>query len=146
MPHVTHLSDPLSGPVITILVGVSLNRMNALQQAGLEVPNAIAVNFLIDTGASSSVIDNTVIAPLELSPTGFRQCHTPSTGSTPIDFPEYDLGLMLLHDDSHKLFPSMPIAASDFSMQNIHGLLGRDVLAHCLLVYDGRAKSYALAF
>ena len=120
--------------------------MNALKAAGIAAPDGIPVDFLVDTGASSSVIDQSIIQPLGLSPSGSRSCHTPSTGTTPMNLPEYDLGLMLVHDDSHKVFPSIAITASDFSQQNIHGLLGRDVLAQCLLVYDGRANSFALAF
>ena len=88
----------------------------------------------------------TAIEPLGLTPSGFILCHTPSTAGTPVQLPQYDMGLFLYHEDHTKFFQNLAITASDFSQQNIHGLLGRDVLEHCLLVYDGRIKNFALAF
>jgi len=146
MPHINSLVDAIRGPIVQILVGVSAHRIQALNAAGLPVPNGILVDFLVDTGASSSVVDQSVIAPLGLTPTGYKSCHTPSTGTTAVSLPEYDLGLLLVHDGSQRVFPSLSMVASDFSMQNIHGLLGRDVLSQCLLVYDGKVGGFALAF
>jgi len=54
--------------------------------------------------------------------------------------------MMLYHQVNTRFFPTLPVMAGDFRMQNIQGLLGRDVLAHCLLVYDGAGDTFSLAF
>jgi hypothetical protein len=53
---------------------------------------------------------------------------------------------MLYHTDNSRLFQSIPVIATDLSRQNIGGLLGRDVLEKCLLVYDGAVRNFSLAF
>ena len=43
-------------------------------------------------------------------------------------------------------YPAIPICESHLSAQGIHGLLGRDVLAHGLLLYNGMTKSFTISF
>ena len=92
------------------------------------------------------MIDESVVKALNLPPTGQIDILTPSTGATPEKRYQYDVALLLHHSDNSRFFPTHPVLASDFSTQNIQGLLGRDVLNHCLLVYDGSAKTFSLAF
>lgn len=146
MPHLTIGIDPIRGPIIILLVGASAPRIDALNQAGIPVPPAIAVSFLVDTGASCTVVDQTVISPLGLVPTGETLVCTPTTGGKPESRFQYDVGLMLYHADNSRLFHSLPVIATDLSQQNIGGLLGRDVLEKCLLVYDGAVRQFSLAF
>ncbi len=49
----------------------------------MAIPNPVAVKGLVDTGASCTVIDPTVVQRLGLTPTGSTMILTPSTGSTP---------------------------------------------------------------
>jgi predicted aspartyl protease len=114
--------------------------------AGLTVPPPITVNFLIDTGASCTVVDQATIAPLGLAPTGETRVCTPTTGGGTESRLQYDVALMLYHTDNSRLFQSIPVIATDLSRQNIGGLLGRDVLEKCLLVYDGAVRNFSLAF
>lgn len=130
MPHVTIPVNAQSGPVLRLFVGVSAIRHEALKTAGSPVPAPIALDFLVDTGASTTLVDAKIIEPLGLTPSGFILCHTPSTAGTPVQLPQYDMGLFLNHEDHTKFFQNLAITASDFSQQNIHGLLGRDVLEH----------------
>jgi Aspartyl protease len=146
VPHLTIGIDPLHGPIITLLVGVSTPRAKALADAGLPRPNPIGVNFLVDTGAACTVIDESLIAPLGLVPTGQAFVETPTTGKTPQPRFLYDVGMMILHSDHNRMFHNLPVIATDLSAQKIGGLLGRDVLALCLLVYDGPARHFSLAF
>jgi hypothetical protein len=46
----------------------------------------------------------------------------------------------------HRVSLMIPVIESDFSTQGIRGLIGRDVLSHGTLWYDGRQKTLSLAF
>ena len=146
MPHITVPIDQHKGPVITLVVGVSFERRALLKKQGISDPKPVILDFLIDSGASHTVVDASAITPLGIHPTGITYIHTPSTGDTPVPMQQYDVSLFLHHPDNSKMIPNLAVTASDFSQQSIQGLLGRDVLEHCLLVYDGRANSFALAF
>lgn len=146
MPHLTIGLDDIRGPIIKLFVGVSTPRRTALQTAGLPVPTPIVVDFLVDTGASCTAVDAATIAPLGISPTGDILVSTPTTGGQPETRLQYDVALILYHADNSRLFGVHPVIATDFGQQNIGGLLGRDVLEKCLLVYDGSNKHFCLAF
>ena len=53
---------------------------------------------------------------------------------------------MFYHSVNSRYFGTVPIVATDFTAQSIDGLLGRDILASCLFVYDGAAKMFSIAF
>jgi hypothetical protein len=49
----------------------------------------------------------------------------------------------------HVVHPShltLPVMEADFSLQGIHALIGRDILAHCYLAYDGRNGRFTLTY
>ena len=145
MPHVTaHIAA--GGPVVELRVGVSLSRANALRQAGLDVPQQMAIRGLIDTGASCTCIDPGCLSFLGLQPTGQTVVHTPTTGGTPHPCNQYDVSIMLLHPGLTLTFGVVPVIASDLSLQGIDALVGRDILVRCLFVYDGPANMFSLAF
>jgi hypothetical protein len=146
MPHYTLAFQPGIGPVLTVYVGVSNLRFNALTAAGLVPPVAVAMNLLIDTGASLSSVDQTAIAPLGLSPTGTASILSHTTGAVPVDQPLYDVSIYVHHEESSKFLALLPVTAADYSAQPIQGLLGRDFLRSCLFVYDGKAQTHAIAF
>lgn len=94
MPHFS-LGLSASGPILKIVVGVSNPRAQALQAAGLKVPNAVVLDCLVDTGASVTCMDATALAPLALQPTGSTSILTPSTGQVPIDYNLYDVAIAM---------------------------------------------------
>lgn len=146
MPHLTIEVGP-RGPMILAAVGVSESRRKALTDAGHSLPNLEMVNALVDTGASGSVVDPAVIAPLGLSPTSYISVHTPSTNGQPVQQPVYDLSIWLYHAKTKHIFErSFPVCCAGLRAQGIDMLLGRDVLAECLMVYDGPEARYSLAF
>jgi hypothetical protein len=79
-----------AGPLLTAFVGVSQLRSEALRAANEPVPTAVRVQALVDTGASCTCVDPSVLAALELDPTGNVFVHTPTTGGTPETKDQYD--------------------------------------------------------
>ena len=114
---------------------------------GLAIPPAVALNLLIDTGASCVVLDQSSIASLNLVPSGVTSMHTPSTGTTPYTCNQYDVSLLI---PSQKGSPfeigALPILESTFQAQGFDGLLGRDVLQQCVLFYNSPLGGYTLAY
>jgi len=122
---VAHFTNPLTpnGAIVQLYVGMSEARLKAMAVAGQNPPTPLLRDFLVDTGAGTAV-DIQVLQSLGLSPTGSSHIHTPSTGQTPQQAFQYDVGLILPHSGAVKVFGSVPVIASDFSKQNFHGLLG----------------------
>ena len=104
MPHLTIRIDPVRGSIIKLFVGVSSPRGVAITAAGLTVPVPIIVDFLRDTGASCTVLDQATIAPLGLVATGETQVCTPTTGGGTESRFQYDVALMLYHSDNSRIF------------------------------------------
>jgi hypothetical protein len=139
MPVVTLPITP-DGPVVTVLVGVSVPRAQAIQAAGGTPPAPVAARLLLDTGAGGTAVDEQIIKALGLQATGTVLCHSPTTGAVPQVMNEYDVGLVLPLQpapQSHVLSFTISVIGADFSGQGIQGLIGRDVLAQCLFVYNG---------
>jgi len=132
--------------LIEVLIGISTPRRTALEKENMRVPNAVIAKLLIDTGASCTCINPAILEPLGIAPTGAINIQTPSTNGKPVSCPQYDVAMMIYHTDNSRFLPTIAVTGADVSSQGIDGLLGRDVLAHCLFVYDGRAEFFQLAF
>lgn len=146
MPSVSLQILPL-GPVIDIHIGVSGPRREALSQANQSVPPYVPCRLLIDTGASSTCVDPWIIKKLNLSPSGIVSIHTPSTSANSAhSCQQYDVSLLISHTAINRVFAAIPVIESNLVHQGIDGLLGRDVLSQCLLIYNGELGIYTLAF
>jgi hypothetical protein len=142
---VPHLIQQIAsgGPLLDILVGPSKPRADALRAANLPVPSAIQIRGLVDTGASCTCIDPAALQTLQLTPTGTIPIHTPSTGTQPHQTNLFDV---LIHPRLSLTIQAVSVAESHLAIQGIQALIGRDVLRNCLLIYDGQAGAFTLAF
>lgn|SRR5574337_2095263 len=149
MPHFT-LQIVSNRPILNAVVGVSEARRAALEAAGQPVPGGIPIRALLDTGASASCLDPSVLGQLGLTtPTGSTLVHTPTTGSTPVSADVFDIGLLIPGaEPSHVplVLPTVPVTRHDFSAQGFLALIGRDILCQCVLVYNGSMGFFTLAF
>ena len=132
-----------------MVVTVSEPRKDALNKAGLAIPPSQTIKALVDTGASCTCIDPTVLEPLNLAPTGTVSAHTPSTGSTPAVMNQFDVGMVIYgatadHPPFH--LPTVAVMETPLRGQGFDALLGRDILSNCLLVYNGTLGRFTLAF
>lgn len=150
MPYFTRQVTPPAGSLIVVAtIGVSQARRTALMAASQPIPNGVVVQGLLDTGASNTCVDPTVLTQLNLSPRGTTQINSPTTGSQPASAPTYDVSLTIPGMPGHPpfIFQTIPIIESQLqAAQGIQALIGRDVLRFCLLTYDGRNGLFSLAY
>ena len=147
MPLLTVSIEP-AGLVVPVMVSVSQPRLGLLKSAGLPIPEAVSVRALIDTGASCTAIDPSVLRQLGLPPTGTVSIVTPSTGTTPHTCNQFDVGLAFVMPPNgiHVATVTLPVVEASLDSHGIQALIGRDVLSKGLLVYNGPNNSLSLAF
>ena len=75
---------------------------------------------------------------------------TPSTGKGHVTVSVFDASISLLGNspaEGSLTFPSCSVAETDvFEQQNYHALIGRDLLSRCSFIYNGKEKSFTLAY
>jgi len=147
MPSINLQIQKPAGPLIQVFIGVSTPRSDALKAAGLPVPSAVVGTFLIDTGASCTCIDPTLINKLGIPASGSCPISTPSTQGTPHQCNLYDVMMFVPNADGGGHFiEAMPVVETSLISQGIEGLIGRDVLDTCLLVYNGVTGHYSISY
>jgi hypothetical protein len=128
-------------------VGVSIPRAQVMTQLQQPVPNPVLGTFLIDTGASHTSVDPTLLTTLGLTPTGRIPMLTPSTGTTPHMCNTYDVALIIPNPKAPGHFVNaISVIEASFVGQGIHGLMGRDVLAGCHFTYVGMEGAFVLSY
>ena len=148
MPVVTLPVAP-DGPIVPIILHLSRPRVQLLKTAQHAVPPSMTGRGLIDTGASKTAIDSSVVQTLGLVATGVSNMLTPSTGPIPYVCNQYDISLGIV------LLPKVHVASWEIPVvearllnqgQGIHALLGRDVLAGGMIAYNGKTNTFSIAF
>lgn len=149
MPHFTLQLSP-QGPLLLAFIGVSQARHAALTAANQPIPNAVQIQALVDTGASCTCIDPSVLQSLALTPTGIVTMNTPSTGTQPHTTQQYDVSIIIpggLPTHIPLVVGNVPVVASQLAAaQGFQGLIGRDILAQCLFTYNGEMDQFTLAY
>ena len=150
MPHFTLQILP-QGALVNALVGVSEARQAALVEAGQSVPDIVSIRALIDTGASGTCIDPSVLHPLNLTPKGKTPVQTPSTGGMAVEADQYDVSIIIpaFANQAPLILSNLPVICMPLIASmgpNVQALIGRDILAQCLLGYNGSAELFTLAY
>lgn len=127
---------------------VSYSRRQALESAGLPVPDPQRILALLDTGASISAVDPAVLAVLGLTATGKADIHTPSTQGVPLLTDTYDvcIGIFAARSgDTPFVSDTVQVTASILS-SGIQALIGTDILKSCIFTYNGADDCFTLAW
>jgi hypothetical protein len=128
------------GAFVTAIVGVSKPHEDALLNEDRPLPSRQEVRLLIDTGASGTFIDESVLANLEIAPSGFEGMASASRKNELRN--TYDISLWI-PDNHGKLWivsRGMRVMESNSARHGFTGLLGCDVLARGSLLFDGLNK------
>lgn len=134
------------GPVIDVLVGVSIPHAKRLLRAKNPRPADVTTRALLDTGSDGVVIDHAIDARLGLLPTGTTSIFTASTNDLPQVGDTYDISLWIAGFPPRLLRATTEAFASHLSPFAYHVILGRSVLDNGCLIYDGRKNACSLDF
>jgi len=136
--------------MLNAVIGVSRERRSALTLANIEIPQVMSIRALIDTGASVTCVDPSVMRSLKLTPTGKILIHTPSTKNDPVEHDQYDISLFVpaaTQAQPPLILHTLPVVCAELLVsQGFHALIGRDVLGQCLFSYNGTAGHFTLAY
>ncbi|MDY0748997.1 aspartyl protease family protein [Paucibacter sp. R3-3] len=136
---------PADGPAVDLRIGLSSALVSALRSVGQAVPGPLLVSFLVDTGASTTVIEPWLVSHFSLSP---RSTSMTQTAGGVVSVQQYDISLEI--PDKRLIASGMRVGnllASEMALNFIRpkgGLLGRDVLDHCTMSYDGPSGAFQL--
>lgn len=117
----------MSGPMLQVAITQPTKIIEILAKQNRQ-PKMIAINALIDTGASSCIITDKLAKELELIQTGFQKITSVQDQQ---DRPKYFARLQ---------FPwgkAVEVAVASCPLTGVDCLIGRDVLMHWHLTYNG---------
>ena len=129
------------GPAIAVQIEVPQALAKQLAAQGQTVPQPVTGLALIDTGATISAVDQSAIAHLGVSTVGLAGI---GTAGGPQQLNLYPIRIVLTPLGLGIDFSSVtgaPLGGTGFI-----ALLGRDVLARMILIYDGPNGEYTLSY
>lgn len=130
----------ISGPIINVELSVPDDLAQYLTENNLPVPSPITGTGIIDTGASITAVDVSIIQQLNIQPVGVSNVFTPQGSTQQELFP-----VRLLFVGTPIIFNFSSVLGSDLRKQGIFALIGRDVLSRCILVYNGPAGHFSFS-
>jgi hypothetical protein len=89
----TFSADARGRPIIELYLTPSAPRIAAMEALGVTPHAPVGVQALVDTGASCSNVQRSVLHRLGLEPVGEELVHTASTGGTPREVRAYSVHL-----------------------------------------------------
>jgi hypothetical protein len=128
------------GPVVEISFSLPQAVIDTLPD-GASQPAPVKASAMVDTGDTGTCVQQGLLAPLGLQPTGVVPIVTPTTTqqhTCPVYFARLTMpkGLWL----------EIPIVEAPLQGQPIQALLGRDVLRHGHLIYSGTDQRFTVNF
>lgn len=128
----------LQGPSFEVEICCPDEQVKKLSQEGAPIPEPIRGLALIDPGAFATSISQSHISTLRLIQTGTKSVGTTFSNGR---VPTYSCKFNIVGDGS---FNVKTVTALDLPDKHIVALLGRDFLAHCVLIYDGKQGTVKL--
>lgn len=129
-----------NGPTCQVVIKPSDPTVEKLKLEKRDVPH-ITVSALIDTGASTTAVSHKVVKALKLIPRGTAKVYTSNRRSETRN--EFDISLEF---DTDTYLTILKVLDANLKDHSIDCLIGRDVLAHGVLTYNGPKKQVRLAF
>jgi hypothetical protein len=147
MPSITRKVDT-NGLLVDVVVAVNEARRSNLERLGMTVPLPVHLRAMIDTGSTISGFALAIFPVLGLiAPNDYQEVITCSAVGKPHKAPAHYADVMLIGAPGEKIFSNLRVLGFEFGdSEGCTGLIGRDILDQCHLVYEGRAGRFTLAF
>lgn len=113
---------------------------DALKTRGEMLPEPVVIQAMVDTGATGTVIRKDIPEKLGIYPVGQQEIATATQER--IRSETYMVRLVL----PNRVVVEVKAIAAEMPGQPIQCLIGRDVLAHGVLIYIGYVNSFTLSF
>ena len=121
-----------TGPIVEVQIAPPKDLFNILKSQNKPISNPIKAMALIDTGATSSVVNPSVISGLAISPIGKVKISTPS--DTDVECNQYKLAFVF---PNRVIIEVSDVVEAPLQGQPIQCLLGRDILRYGVFIYNG---------
>ena len=149
MPIFHGTLDTPTGAVVATRFSLIRADAAALRRAGNPVPPPADILALTDTGAEVTCITPGVARRLGAVPTVIALANVPAAGGFGPTV-RYELDFALPHPSDPAVppldIPILEVLQVDLTGFGCEAVLGRDVLASCVLIYDGTAGAYTLSY
>lgn len=136
------------GPLAPAEIHVPQQLAQLLQSQGQPVPPPETGMLLIDTGASTSGVDTAIIAALGVNPVGRTNL---GTAGGPVPASLYPARFVIGAGSAGAIninfsqVVGLNLSGQSLGGQKLIGLIGRDILARGILIYNGPAASFTFA-
>ena len=131
----------MQGPLVQVIIGLAASLATQLIQQGQAVPNPVSGMGLLDTGASTTCIDDSVAQSMGLPVIDVVQMMSASHASSPANV--YPIQLQLIGTPIR--VEVQRALGAELKGQGIIALIGRDFLANCTLFYNGAIGGLTLS-
>ena len=129
------------GPLVQVNIGISKTVADQLLKQGTELPNSVSGNALVDTGASTTCIDDSVARQMGLPVIDIVAMTSASHPST-----QQNVYPIVMQIAGSTITVEVPNAVgANLMSQGIIALIGRDFLEHCTLHYNGITGAITLS-
>ncbi len=144
-PHPASDNLAIAGPMIVVSVGLYYEAASAVLDRG-EVPPSAQVPLMLDTGAAVTLVDDTLVQSLGLTPIRYYPLIL-ADGSSYVS-PVYRISISIPMEDEAGRSITESFEGDTFGLdsgeQAHRGLMGRDLLRNFSFHYDGKSGSFEL--
>jgi hypothetical protein len=149
MPAIHDALDGQGHARVRLMLHPSGPRLRALAQAGQPAPAPVFSGGLIDTGATTTIIDPSIRQALNLTPFRIRTVVVPSHAVSVRVF-SYKIDLIILHPSgaaaNRLVVPLLTVLETPLSHTSTDVLVGCDVLSRCTFLHNGQGNSFELSY
>jgi hypothetical protein len=142
MPSLTRSFDDMQdlGPIVEIKIAIPRLAEDLMRVVGNQPPNPLSITAMIDTGSTFTIIQGGLASQLGLEPIGVEYLSTPSSQ----DVASYRYQVRVIF--SNNVITEVTAVEAPLAGQHIQCLIGRDILAQGVLIYNGLINQYTLSF
>lgn len=133
------------GPLVNVEVSIPTVLANYYQQNGIRIPPPISGFALIDTGCTYTSVDDSTVRGLGLLPVGTVTGLTAGGQVVHNKYPAHVKFVGTNIEIEYNSVVSANLQGQTYNNQPIITLIGRDILAGCILIYNGLTGMYTFA-